>query len=679
MMRMLWGLLALLAASAVGAEEVGYQRGEYRFAVGPEPAFVVRQEVPSTWSAGAPGAAGAPWRAWLIDEQVDRRAGRDHVYMDYAYEVKDAALLGEAGRYQITFNPGYQRLVIHRVDLRRNGRWQDRLVPETISLARREEDFERDLADGNVTALVVLEDVRVDDLVRVSYSIVGSNPILAGQVLDWSRFGWGSPILKTRLRVLHEPGSQPRVYRENGAPTPAIRRTREATEILFEADRVPAHVDEGAYPNWYQPYPMAQVSKARAWSDVVAWALPLYPPVETLPADLEKRLAQWSALKQPQARVRAALRAVQEEVRYFGVEMGENTHRPNAPGDTWSRRYGDCKDKAYLLTTLLVRMGIPATPALVSTRRGRAIADSPPAAAVFDHVIVRAELEGESLWLDPTLTSEGGDPRDSDLSSYGVALPIAVGVTAPVPIAAPAQPNASVLVTERYEPAADGGQAKLTVETVYRGRSANHARRSFAGARTEEISRRYAEYYRKRLGELAVTALPVLHDDRDANVLTVSEQYLLRAPFEGEGNHRALDVYGEALANPTKLPETIERTGPLNFGMPTRYRHEIEVRLPQRWSASVRDESLSVVSDAFRYERGLEVKDREVRLVYDLDMRAREVPADKVAAHVGELRKVQDSLSARLPLEMPATGREREEREARLRALLRNVLEEETR
>ena len=665
--------LALLAgASAAVAAEVEHRRGEYRFSVGAEPAFVAARQVPAAWDGKAPGASGVAWRIWLLDEQVDRRGGRDHVYIDYAYQAQSASLLGSAGRYQITFNPEYQKLVIHRVELRRGAEWQDRLNAERISLARREEDFEEDMADGNVTALIVLEDVRVDDVVRIRYSIVGSNPILAGQLVDGNNFGWHSPILSSRLRVLHEPGTELDIRRRPGAPEASLRNSAEATEALFEASRLPAYSDEGSYPAWYQRYPAVHVAKKRRWEDVVGWALPLYPEPGPLPADLEKELAAWSGLPTAPARLKAALRAVQEQVRYFGAEMGANTHRPSPPAETWTRRYGDCKDKVYLLRTLLQRMGIKAVPALVSSRRGRGVADTPPAASVFDHVIVRVELDGETLWLDPTITSEGGEPRDSDASVYGLALPIAPGVDALEPIAAPATANASVEVKERYEPARDGKEVGLSIETVYTGRSADDMRRSLSGARNEEIARRYAEYYRKRFGDLSVVRAPAIQDNRDANRLIVVEQYLLKSPFEAEGRSRALEVYAESIDAPSRLPESMARVSPLHVGKPARYRHEIQVRMPERWTSGHSDESLDFRSDAFAYERNLAVKDRQIELVHELRITSRDLSADKVASHLGELRKVRDNLSARLPLRLPA-GDQRQERDARLKALLKDI------
>ena len=103
--------------------------------------------------------------------------------------------------------------------------------------------------------------------------------------------------------------------------------------------------DEGSYPAWFDRFPTVQFGRRRNWAEVVAWALPLYPEA-SLPADLEERITAWKAIADPQARAFAILRTVQREVRYFGAEMGDNTHRPAPPAETWQRRYGDCKDKA---------------------------------------------------------------------------------------------------------------------------------------------------------------------------------------------------------------------------------------------------------------------------------------------------------------------------------------------
>jgi len=675
--RMLAGALFLFVGAAQGAVSE-HIRGEYRFATGPVPAFVERTALPAQWPTDAPGASDERWLYWLYDVQADRRTGRDELFVDYAYEPRGASLVGDAGRFQISFNPEYQQLTIHDVELRRDGGWHDRLSPDSVSLARRENGFEQDLADGAVTALIVLDDVRPRDVVRIAYTIAGSNPVLAGQGSDWLRFGWQHPMLHARLRVLMDPGTTPGMHRESGAPEPVVRRHDAAVEVAFDARALQPVVDEGQYPAWYQPYPLAQVGPARSWGDVVAWALPLYPAVSRLPDDLEQKLVEWGRLPDRRSRITAALRLVQDEVRYFGVEMGENTHRPTAPADTWRRRYGDCKDKVYLLVSLLSRMEIAAVPALVSARRGKAVADFVPSASAFDHVVARVEVDGGTLWLDPTITLQGGRAGDYDLSEYGVALAVSPGSGRMQPIDPPpgGAGRNGVSVTERYIPQGDAREVRFEVETLYRGDLADRRRRSLASERSDDLSRRYADYYRKRLGELDVLAVPRLDDDRETNALGITESYLLKAPFDDESSSvKALDVYAEALHEVTRLPASVARTSPLDYATPGSYRHEVEVVVPERWSATFGKEDRQVSESAFNYARRVEVDARSARIFYLLDVKQSVVGGSIASAHLDAIRKLQDGLSATLRFRVPS-GDAADERQRRLQQLLRSAMGE---
>lgn len=671
------GLMMTPVGSALAAEHVS---GNLRFETGPEPAYVVRRALPKQWDPKVPGADDRRWRYWLYDIQSDRRAGRDVVYYEHVYEPKTPSLLGDAGRFQIDFNPEFQTMTLHRVELLRDGQWQNRLKPETISLARRESEFEQDMTNGNVTALIVLDDVRVDDVLRIAYSVSGGNPIMGRQYSDWINLGWRNPVLDSSLRVLYDPGAKFRIFRENIAVEPEVRRDADATEVTVRAHGLAAIVYEDSYPVWYQPYPSVQIALERRWSDVVDWALPLYPRHEgPLGDDLERRLQAWSRLDDPHKRMVAALHAVQNDVRYFGIEIGDNTHRPNPPDVVWGRRYGDCKDKTYLLTTLLQRLGIDAVPALIATDRGRAIEAFVPSASVFDHVIVRARIGNETVWLDPTISQQGGDPRRFDLSDYGMGLPVAKGVTALQPVAPPREANDGVEVVERFVPTADGGTVVFSIETRYNGASADYQRRSTASQRSEELARRYAEYYRKRYGELEVITAPKIEDDPVVNRLVVRESYRLKAPFQTQSSGiRSLEVYAEALQAVSALPSSIDRTGPLGYAAPGRYRHEISVQLPERWKPHFEKETLDRTGAAFGFRREVDYDAKTVKVVYEMDVRKRELPAEQVAAHLQELRKVRDELSANLRFLIPA-ALDAAQREERLRDLLRNVMKEDKR
>lgn len=665
-----------VVSGACWSADVEHKRGDFKFFVGDAPAFVVPHDVPAQWDPKAPGVDDNVWRNWLIDRQVDRRGGKVVSYSDSVYEPIAQSNVGEAAKYTIEFNPEYQRLVLQRVAIRRDGAWHDRLLPDKVTLARRESDFESDMADGRVTALIVLDDVRVRDLVRVTYTIEGANPILAGQGFDAVATAWRAPMLDSHMRVLFDPGTQVRSHMTLDSTPPVVRDNTDSVEASVDTHGATPIVDEGSYPVWFDPNPRTQLGPARSWGDVVAWAVPLYPDVQTLPADLEARIAQWKKLPDANARLRAATRAVQDEVRYFGVEMGSNTHRPTAPAETWARRYGDCKDKTYLLATILGRMGIQAVPALVSTELGRATRDVVPTAAAFDHVIVRATLDGATVWIDPTMSQLGGQPRDRDLSRYGAVLPIAAGTTALQDIAAPAKSTSAMRTVETYVPQAKDGTVRMDIETVYEGELADNVRRGLSRSRSEDVLRNRADYFRRRYGELDVVGGLGMRDDRDRNTYVVTESFLLKHPFKETGKP-ALEVYGLTLDDASELPRTMSRKGPLLVGSPAAYRHEIRVQMPEGWHPTFSAENDTRSSPAFSYTRKLKVDEKFATLIYDMQITQFDLDATQAAPHLGELRHVRDELSSVLRFQQEQRL-DPKARDARLKALLEDVDQEGT-
>src|SRR5262249_9186773 len=169
-------------------------------------------------------------------------------------------------------------------------------------------------------------------------------------------------------------------------------------------------------------------SEFDSWADVVRWALPLYRPSEPLSAELQAQIERWrSSFAQAEDRLIAALAFVQDEVRYTGIELGPYSHQPTPPSIVFGRRFGDCKDKALLLSTVLKRLGIEASPALVNSESRQTIADEQPSPHAFNHVIVVAELDGKRYWFDPTLSPQRGKLAVRYNPSYGFALLIRAG------------------------------------------------------------------------------------------------------------------------------------------------------------------------------------------------------------------------------------------------------------
>src|SRR5262249_7758027 len=66
---------------------------------------------------------------------------------------------------------------------------------------------------------------------------------------------------------------------------------------------------------------------------------------------------------------------VQKDVRYVAIEIGIGGYQAHLAGDIFRALYGDCKDKATLLSRMLQEVGLRSDFVLIPTERGTVHAD----------------------------------------------------------------------------------------------------------------------------------------------------------------------------------------------------------------------------------------------------------------------------------------------------------------
>ena len=98
---------------------------------------------------------------------------------------------------------------------------------------------------------------------------------------------------------------------------------------------------------------------------------------------------------------------VVQNTRYVALEFGIHGFMPYRVPQIVQRGFGDCKDKASLLYTMLREAGIDARIVLVRTRHNGAIGEQPASLPSFDHAI--AYVPELDLYLDGTAEHSGID------------------------------------------------------------------------------------------------------------------------------------------------------------------------------------------------------------------------------------------------------------------------------
>jgi cellulose synthase operon protein C len=148
------------------------------------------------------------------------------------------------------------------------------------------------------------------------------------------------------------------------------------------------------------------VSTYKSWQDVGHWYWGLVKDQLYADASLKKTVAELTVgATDTREKATRIYRWVLEHTRYVGLEFGIHGFLPYRVPLIVQRGFGDCKDKASLLYTMLREAGVDARIVLVRTRRNGDIEDLPASLSVFDHAI--AYVPSLDLFLDGTAEHSG--------------------------------------------------------------------------------------------------------------------------------------------------------------------------------------------------------------------------------------------------------------------------------
>jgi hypothetical protein len=115
-------------------------------------------------------------------------------------------------------------------------------------------------------------------------------------------------------------------------------------------------------------------------------------------ADMAARLVE--GVEETHRKIEIISHYVQKELHYEAIEFGRRAYMPKTARETLSDRYGDCKDHAVLLVSMLNAVGVPAQLALVNINQQ--IQPELPNIDQFDHMIVSVPVDGGRQYIDAT-------------------------------------------------------------------------------------------------------------------------------------------------------------------------------------------------------------------------------------------------------------------------------------
>ena len=503
-------------------------------------------------------------------------SGLGSTFRQVAVQIHDTEGARQWRTYPIQFDPDVQRVDVRQARVFRDG--------EQLSATRL---FEQQLGDPayriyyDTRALVVaFPDLEPGDVVELRYRVddVAPRNLFHDYYGDLTYLQRRIPMASIDY-VLIAPASR-ELYFNEPAMEGLVREVTEQDELRiynYHAADVPALRPEPSMPGMTDLVPYLHVSTYQTWEDVGRWYWGLIQDQLHADDDLRRTVRELVAdAPDVRTKVQRIYDWVIRNTRYVALEFGIHGFLPYRVPEIVDRGFGDCKDKASLIYTMLREAGIDARIVLTRTRRNGEIRDLPASLSVFDHAI--AYVPELDLYLDGTAEFTGIDelPR----MDQGVTV-LRVGPESVELGRTPILPSAASRRTREVElVVAEDGSGQIEVDEVIRGVGSPAYRNRYQseGLRRERLERSArALFPGLELGGYSFDEL----DDFNA---PVHVHYAATAPTVAVRDGTSLRVAPSLLNGLSRsMARASTRELPLELGARSSYVEDRRVRMPRGW------------------------------------------------------------------------------------------------
>ena len=623
--------------------------------IGPEPLWLYKIKADLSKMPDAKSVSDGYYLE-LVDRQTSLFAHT--VYTHYIRHIVNESGVQNASEVSVTFDPQFQRVVYHKIALMRNGKQINTFSQREIQVVQEETDAQDFQYNGAKRAFVLLKDVRKGDRIEVAYSLIGFNPVFGDKYHTHIYFEQDNTIVNYAETIIAPKDRILRFKYFNGAPV--VKEINEGNSRIYYWDNPSRGYweDQPGVPQWFNNYFFVTVTEYNNWKEVVDGALTVFNYYNhSLPADILGKMAGWrlKANGNKDIFARYAIRFVQDEIRYLGLEMGPNTHKPHPPGQVCQARYGDCKDKALLLATILRKENIPAYVALVSTTDREKLSDAAPNFGEFDHAIVAIERSPGYIFVDATIANQRGDLLDIYIPAYGKALVVKEGEDKLQPVKP--GPLKSTDITETlYAHFNDKGESSFEVSTSYKGGAADDIRASFAENSIRDIEEGYVKYYEKVFEGIKQVQDISYQDDSLENRIEVNEKYSIPALWKHNKKEKdVLSTHARPIDDRLPDPSTSYKDAPLALSYPMDISYSLILHMPEEWSFVF--DPLKIKNDSYEFSFEPLVIGNMIRLEYHLKTFKDHIPESGLKAYKEDYRKIQDILNFDLSISRELSDR----------------------
>jgi hypothetical protein len=386
------------------------------------------------------------------------------------------------------------------------------------------------------------------------------------------------------------------------------------------------------------------------WDDMGKWENGLVNGRRDATPEINQKVAEIIRQRSsPAQRMQGIAAFMQKDIRYVAIELGIGGWQPHAAGEVFAHRYGDCKDKATLMSAMLKLSGVDSYYVIINTERGAVTSATPPT-NLFNHVILAIRLPddtkvpefqaiyndaklGNLLIFDPTdeKTTIGG-LRGELQGNYALLVTPAGGQL----IQTPQLPTS-------YNGLLRSGKLTLDPQGTLRGRIEETRKGDFATyerhyqgamASSKDRIKRIEQEVSGSIGMFQITSASITNLDQNAEPFGYNYEFVAPSYAKQVGNLLALRpaIVGRESSD---LLETKEpRKFPVNFAGPRHDSDQFEITIPSGYEvddlpppvdleynfASYHSKT-ETVGNVLKHTRSLEIKELTVPLSEMEDLR----------------------------------------------------------
>jgi hypothetical protein len=381
------------------------------------------------------------------------------------------------------------------------------------------------------------------------------------------------------------------------------------------------------------------------WGDFAAWYTQLTTGMRDPSPALQQKVQELAPATLPLLdRIKALARFAQRDVRYAAIEIGIGGYQPHPASQTFSNRYGDCKDKATVLSAMLAQIGVKSFYVPVHTDRGIYTEKTPPTNG-FNQVILAIQLPagsftgtmpalyehpqlGHLLIFDPTSrVVPFGQIPSYEQDNYGLLVTDLGGELVHLPLSTPELNR--ITRTAGLSLLSDGS-LKGEVQEIRTGSEAAIGRYMFEHQTTADRKKILERFLGRMLGNVQLDSVEA------DNLDEIDKDLVIRYKFTAE--HYAKNAGPLLLVRPRVVGEklgaldmTKARHYPYEFEAPTLQTDTFEFHLPEGYKIDELPEAAKANFTFGEYTSKIENSGTQLKYSREYKINAVRVPAEKIS------------------------------------------------